>query len=174
MKSSVLQPKLAHLSPEARVFAVTAIAIAVGLLLSPVRMSNHTTAPNRAGFYPAEVMLQDLNAHRRTAGLLSLVSDSRLQYAALQHADDMIAKNYFDHNSPSGETPFQRLKADRIPFDWAGENIAQSDLQKDAQQALWMSPDHRANILNPHYTKVGISVVPMQDGQIMFVQEFTN
>jgi uncharacterized protein YkwD len=131
-----------------------------------------TEGGNRAAALQA--MLNDLNAHRTAQGLGPLTFSSKLDYAALQHADDMIAKDYFDHVSPSGSTPFTRMHADGIHYVWAGENIAESDSQTTAEQALWESPEHRANILNPHYKHVGISISSRPDGELVFVQEFTN
>jgi hypothetical protein len=41
-----------------------------------------------------------------------------------------------------------------------GENIAEADSAENANDGLMASPGHRANMLNPQYTHVGIAAVP--------------
>jgi cysteine-rich secretory family protein len=41
-----------------------------------------------------------------------------------------------------------------------GENVAQADSAEAAHQGLMESPGHRANMLNPKFTHVGIGVAP--------------
>jgi uncharacterized protein YkwD len=75
--------------------------------------------------------------------------------------------DYFDHVSPDGETPLDRIKASTYvprasPF-LLGENIALGTLQLSTPAAIvarWMkSPGHRANILNSEFRDSGIGVV---------------
>jgi len=86
----------------------------------------------------------------------------------------MAQNNYFDHQSPDGRSPFQRMHADGCRFSYAGENIAMSASEPEAYDALYHSPEHRDNILNPHYTRVGIGIAAAPDGTLMFVQDFSD
>lgn len=119
-------------------------------------------------------MLADLNTTRARAGLPMLRLDNKLTQVALQHGIDMAEHNYFAHESQDGKSPFERMKADRIPFAWAGENLAMSPDETTAYQALLQSPEHLANIMQRHFTKVGIAAVQGSDGEMLFVQDFTN
>jgi uncharacterized protein YkwD len=119
-------------------------------------------------------MLSDLNASRRRAGLRPLALDTRLNAAAYEHAADMAQHNYFDHTSPDGRSPFQRMHADGCRFSYAGENIAMSGSEPEAYNALYHSPEHRDNILNAHYTHVGIGIAAAPDGTLMYVQDFSD
>lgn len=119
-------------------------------------------------------MLADLNATRRKAGLRPLVLETRLTNAAVQHADDMAAHGYFDHTSPDGRSPFARMHAFGCRFGYAGENIALSGSEAEAYAALLQSPEHLQNILNAHYTHVGIGIAGAPDGSLMFVQDFSD
>ena len=119
-------------------------------------------------------MLSDLNASRRKAGLRPLTMETHLTTAAFEHAIDMAKHNYFDHTSPDGRSPFARMHADGCRFSYAGENIAMSGSESDAYDALYHSPEHRDNILNPHYTRVGIGIAQAPDGTLMFVQDFSD
>ncbi len=68
---------------------------------------------------------------------------------AESHCEDMIDRNFFAHNTPDGQTPFDRMKAG-ISYSSAGENIAmQVNLHRKNVMDSWMnSPGHHKNILN--------------------------
>jgi len=119
-------------------------------------------------------MLADLNATRARSGLSILKMDRKLSEVALAHGIDMVEHSYFDHASRDGQSPFDRMKHDRIAFSWAGENIAESPNEATAYAALLQSPEHLQNIMQPHFGKVGIAAVVAPDGQMFFVQDFTN
>ena len=79
----------------------------------------------------------------------------------------MVARDYFDHTSPGGETLLDRIKASTYLPPRAGyilgENIALGTMQlatPDAIVSSWMkSPGHRANILNGGFRDSGLGVV---------------
>ena len=119
-------------------------------------------------------MLADLNATRARAGLPQLQLDSRLSEVAREHAYDMVAHNYFDHQSPDGRSPFQRMRSGGCAYSWAGENLALSSDERSAYHALLNSAPHLQNIMQAHFAKVGIAAVREADGQMIFVQDFTD
>lgn len=96
-----------------------------------------------------------------------LSDNADLDSAASAHAEDMIAKGYFAHVSPTGESPTDWVKASGyVPRRYTyelGENIALCPLgaaTPAATVATWMSsPAHRANILTAGYRDSGIGVV---------------
>jgi uncharacterized YkwD family protein len=110
-----------------------------------------------------------VNQERAKQGLSALQSDAKLTTVALAKAKDMYSNNYFDHNSPTYGSPFDMMKQFGVSYSWAGENIAKG--QRDPQEVMtaWMnSSGHRANILNAHYTSIGVAYY---NGE--WVQEFT-
>ncbi|MFN2449694.1 MAG: CAP domain-containing protein [Candidatus Baltobacteraceae bacterium] len=121
-----------------------------------------------------ERMLADLNATRAHAGLRLLRLDNRLSRVALEHAIEMANAGYFDHDSGDGSTPFERMRRAGCAYDWAGENLALSPDEPAAYRALLASPGHLENILQPHFSKVGLSAVREADGDMLFVQDFTD
>ncbi len=143
---------------------------------SPVAYSPAQTASYTQIAYAGtqQQMLADLNATRRSAGLRPLVLERRLTMAAIGHAADMAQHGYFDHQSRDGKSPFDRMHADGCRFGYAGENIAMSDSEREAYSALMGSQEHRDNILNRHYTRVGIGIAAAPDGSLMFVQDFSD
>lgn len=108
-------------------------------------------------------ILDLVNAERQKAGLQPVVRESRLETAAQSHAQDMASRNYFEHNTPEGQTPTQQMQNAGYPLTgrWStGQNIARG--QTSAQQVMqdWMnSPGHRQNILNPAFQELGVGYV---------------
>ncbi|WP_093687106.1 CAP domain-containing protein [Sporolituus thermophilus] len=113
-----------------------------------------------------------LNADRAKYGLPALKVNPQLTDLARRYAQDMINRGYFSHYNPEGQSPFDRMRAAGISYRTAGENIAINRNVASAEQAFMNSPGHRANILNPNYTEVGIGVRHAADGSVYVVQEF--
>jgi uncharacterized protein YkwD len=62
----------------------------------------------------------------------------------------------------------------RITFTAAGENIAEAPDESMAYQGLLGSPPHLRNILRRNFSRIGIGVVDGPNGEMFFVQDFTN
>ncbi len=118
-------------------------------------------------------MLGYINVARAEAGLSGLVLDEELCQGALLKSKDMAVNNYFSHTSPTYGSPFDMMKSLGITYSLAGENIAKNSSVKGAHDAFMNSSEHRANILNAEYNKVGLGFY--QDGNYLYVtQWFTN
>lgn len=100
------------------------------------------------------------NRARADRGLRLLCVDPRLTRAARSHSREMVEKDYFSHNSYDGESVGARLG--RFGFDGSvhGENIARGyGAPAGAVPTFerWMtSADHRANILDGRFRRVGV------------------
>ena len=119
-------------------------------------------------------ILELMNAKRVEAGLQPLTIDNTLVQVARYKSDHMIQYNYFDHVTPQGTKYTDWLQAVGYKYTTAGENIAYNTY--DANELFtqwWNSPGHRANMMNPSYTKVGIGVI-QGNGKFMGTQEFSN
>lgn len=98
-----------------------------------------------------------VNEQRALNGLNPLTLNSGLSNVAETKAQDMHDNNYFSHTSPTYGSPFDMMTAFGISYSSAGENIAMGYATPDAVMNAWMnSPGHRANILNPSYTQIGV------------------
>lgn len=107
-----------------------------------------------------EELLNDTNQQRADSHLAPLRSSPRLAQAAFLKAQDMFAKQYWAHESPTGTTPWQWLSDANYNYTYAGENLAKNFKTADAATVAWMaSADHRSNILGSHYSEVGFAVV---------------
>ena len=116
-----------------------------------------------------------VNAERKKSGLNILSYDSVLQSAARQHSHEMRALNYFSHTSPvSGlKNPSDRVYRAGMSDFVVGENIALHSIDGGpdtvAAQLMhqWMnSLGHRANILRPEFTHIGIGVASSKDSAV--------
>jgi hypothetical protein len=89
----------------------------------------------------------------------ALALNNKLNAAAAAKAQDMVTKNYWSHDSPSGETPWQFIVASGYDYNQAGENLAYGFSNADNVLDAWMhSPEHRANVLDTDYSDVGFGV----------------
>lgn len=103
-------------------------------------------------------ILDLLQKERRQIGLPKLISDAHLNTIAQLHVQEMDHKQYFGHTSPMTGSPFNRLKTSGYVALKVGENIAQNHSLWDAHRALYRSLGHRQNMLDPHYTHIGIGL----------------
>jgi hypothetical protein len=99
------------------------------------------------------------NDARVAGGLSELKQNSLLASAAQSKANDMLARQYFAHNTPTGETPWTFIKASGYSYVTAGENLAIDFTEAESVQTAWMnSPGHKANIMNKAFQEIGIGI----------------
>ena len=120
------------------------------------------------------VLFENLNRVRIERGLSPLQLDSRLSGVAETHARDMAEYDFFTHESRDGRTPYDRMRNGGIRFRFAGENIAMAPSASIASDALYKSASHRDNMLDPQYHRVGIAVSKRADGELFFVEDFSD
>lgn len=114
-------------------------------------------------------ILKKMNNYRTSAGLSSLSLDSNLNSIANTRAEEISRTNCFSHIRPDGSRVVELF-----PNRWSGENIAYGQTSASAVAESWYnSTSHRANILNTHYTKMGVSVY-MKDGVAYWAQVLTS
>ncbi|WP_306659823.1 CAP domain-containing protein [Bacillus sp. AFS017336] len=116
------------------------------------------TSSNTASLSAYESKVVELtNAERTKAGLKPFTVNATLSKTARLKSQDMTDKNYFDHNSPTYGSPFDMMKQFGITYSYAAENIAKGQKTPEEVVTAWMnSAGHRANILNPNLTQIGV------------------
>jgi uncharacterized YkwD family protein len=136
--------------------------------------SAEATGDQNAEILPMEKeVLALVNQEREKHGLKPLQLDTAVSKAADMKSKDMRDHHYFDHQSPTYGSPFEMMKQQGIDFKAAGENIAAG--QKTAEEVMdgWMNSEgHRANILNPDFTHIGIGYVQGGDYGTYWTQLF--
>ncbi len=121
-----------------------------------------------------EKMLELVNGERTSRGLKPLKADPELAEVARAHSRDMFARGYFAHINPDGKNPFDRIKAGKVRFLTAGENLALGRSLKQCHEGLMQSPGHRANILRPQFGRLGIGILDGGIYGLMITQNFRN
>ncbi|ESU32699.1 hypothetical protein G3A_10170 [Bacillus sp. 17376] len=97
------------------------------------------------------------NEHRKKNGLPNLQPDTALSNVAQEKSNDMQAKNYFSHTSPTYGSPFDMMRDFGVSYNTAGENIAMGQRSAEEVVNAWMNSEgHRKNILSPNYTHIGV------------------
>ncbi|MFF8637027.1 CAP domain-containing protein [Streptomyces pilosus] len=97
------------------------------------------------------------NRARARAGLPPLTGDARLTEAAQAHSADMVARDFYSHTAPDGSGPLDRATAAGAARRTVGENIACGQRSPAEVVEGWLnSPGHRANILAPGFTHIGV------------------
>ncbi|GGU23952.1 CAP domain-containing protein [Streptomyces coeruleorubidus] len=110
------------------------------------------------GLAGAAAAVTDLtNRERARAGLPPLAADPLLTAAAQAHSADMVARAFYSHTAPDGSRPWDRAAAAGSTRRSIGENIACGQRSPAEVVEGWMnSPGHRANILKPGFTHLGV------------------
>lgn len=128
-------------------------------LIYPGDVINIPTVNSEAKSYESEVV-RLVNIERTKRGLSPLTENWQLSRVARYKSEDMKKGGYFSHTSPTYGTPFQMIKSFGISYRTAGENIAKGQSTPAAVVNAWMnSSGHRANILNPSFTEIGVGYV---------------
>ncbi|MBD0740952.1 CAP domain-containing protein [Streptomyces sp. CBMA152] len=137
---------------------------------SPVSQPGSAVTGTAAQYVQQVIALA--NTERAKAGCSPFKADSRLNSSAQEHADDMAARNYYEHDTPEGKNAGDRMTA--AGYDWHkwGENIHRGPKSPEAAMHDWMnSPGHRANILDCGFKDIGVGV-NLSDNGPWWVQNF--
>lgn len=106
----------------------------------------------------ANEVLRLVNIERANVGVAPLVLDEALCNAANMRAIEMDCTGVFGHKRPNGNSCFEVY--DICNVEWrnaCGENIAAGQATPEDVMKSWLgSAGHKANILSPEYTKMGL------------------
>jgi uncharacterized protein YkwD len=101
-----------------------------------------------------------INQQRQKMGLKPLRFSAKLSQAAQIHAQDLVKNNLFDHTGSNGSQPWDRVGAVGYSYSTIAENIAAGSKTPSQVFQQWMnSPGHRANMLNPNVSEVGVGFI---------------
>lgn len=131
------------------------ISIVTSLLLSNIVPLKKATLA-----YATEMgingLLVSTNDQRSSFGQPSLQLNNSLIAAAQAKANDMVARNYWSHNTPDGQEPWVFMDSAGYVYQKAGENLAYGFTTSSDTVTGWMnSPTHKANLLDGAFTEAG-------------------
>jgi uncharacterized protein YkwD len=154
-------------APRQAAVAGRASAIAAALAVACQNTELTPTPANLEAVRAAVLCL--VNRERAQNGDAPLILNPQLTQAAEGHGHEMVADDYFQHVSPSGLSPVDRIRGTGyIPGPNVGyvigENLAWGTFGLATPQAIvaaWIaSPGHLANILETQYTETGLGITP--------------
>jgi uncharacterized protein YkwD len=127
---------------------------------------------DQAGFVSR--VLDLTNVERQKAGLEPLALSTQLSDAAQGYSQVLASSGCFEHTC--GPVPRFEDRVGQAGYNgWnaLGENIAAGYPTAEAVVAGWMSsPGHRANLLSPNFTEMGIGLVNGGKYGAYWTQEF--
>ena len=136
--------------------------LALALLAEGALVANLMARQSGHDFLAAVIQSEIIsltNAQRAQNSVGALVENKQLDVAAQQKADNMAKFSYFSHNGPDGKTPWEWIGESGYDYQYAGENLAVRFTDSKDVVVGWMaSPTHRANIVKPAYTDVGVGI----------------
>lgn len=154
------------------------------------------TLPSSSAYQPPQVgrlrqvMLELINRDRAAVGLAPVQMDSLAAQVGQAHAEEMAAHLYMSHWNLKGWGPDLRYSIagghdavmENVYMSWqrysSGTPVPIDDWEqivREAQSSLMTSPGHRANILEPEHTHVGIGIAyNWRTGDVRIAQEFVN
>jgi len=131
----------------------------VAVFVTVLFLAGTADAASTAALTRAESsLLIAMNEARRAHGLRPLHADGRLERAARGHSAHMLRTGTFFHGAFSARIRRVGVRAPRV-----GENLAWgvgSFARARAIVSSWLaSPPHRANLLHPGYSLVGVGAL---------------
>lgn len=130
------------------------VSIIASIFLSFWRPTGNTLAYSTS--MSAGGLLSSTNVQRANNGKPALSINAKLNSSAQAKANDMVARNYWAHNTPQGQEPWVFFDNAGYAYLKAGENLAYGFATSADTVSGWMnSPTHKANMLDGAFTEVG-------------------
>jgi len=139
------------------IFFIAVVLTAEGVFVADL-LARQSAFNFVAAVLPGEIVALT-NDERAQNSVGQLQENSLLDAAAQAKANDMAAKGYFSHIGPDGKEPWAWVAGAGYDYSYAGENLAVHFVDSSDVVNAWMaSPTHRANIVKPVYTQIGVGV----------------
>lgn len=118
-------------------------------------------------------LFDHVNESRVLSGVSALRWDEVLAAAARQHCALLVQHDSLSHQFPGEPDLKQRLNDAGAAFSGAAENVAVAATPEEIHYEWMHSPPHRANILDPNLTAIGIATQQGSKG-LYAVQDFSH
>jgi len=130
------------------------------LLAVPVPLVARAAAtPSVTLDWEEQTLWQLIRDARSEAGLPLVTTDDQVMVLARERSKDMVARHYFDHYAPDGQTFLDLMPRYGLTSPHAGETLQENnraDSATEAARALIASPEHHAVLFDARYTIGGI------------------
>lgn len=119
-----------------------------------------------------EILFDHVNESRVLTGLPVLHWDANLAAAAKKHCALMVQHAALSHQFSGEQGLKERVRDTGAEFTVVAENVALAPTPDEIHDEWMHSPPHRANILDPELTSIGIAEMPGNKG-LYAVQDFS-
>ncbi len=109
-----------------------------------------------------------VNADQASAGLPALAWNGQIASIAVGWSQQMAASGVLSHNDEYFSSSTRTL----IGSNAEGENVATTGSPAAADYAFMQSPGHRANILDPRFTDIGVGAAQDSSGRWWWTEDF--
>lgn len=114
---------------------------------------------------PEAELVSLINKERELGGIPPLIVDWEIARLARYKSEEMKNHGLFDHESLVYGNPAQLLERFHIQFCRAGANIAMGqDTPQEVMDAWHGSTGHKANLINPDFTRAGVGLAQDENG----------
>jgi len=142
----------------------------LALIFSPLLATNIFSQQVPTG--DVKFLFDAVNYDRKSENLPPLRWSAELAAAARAHVHQLAERNRLSHRFPGEPDIAERARAAGAHFSMLAENIAEAPSIDELHIGWMKSPPHRANILNPKLTAIGIAV-ELRDEEYFGVQDFS-
>jgi hypothetical protein len=122
---------------------------------------------------PEQILFQSANRERAARGLPPLAWNAALAEAARQHALRLAQQNSLSHQLPGEPNVAARAALAGARFRTIAENVAEGHSAVSLHEQWMKSPPHRANLLDPQLSSVGIAVAKRNE-TLFAVEDFSD
>ena len=140
--------------------------------LPPAPAPNPQPAPTPGAINPAEFerrVFELTNEERVRYGLTPFIWNDTLANLSRAHSIDLAVNNIMGHIGSDGSHPGERTDRAGITWSYLAENVAAGRSDPATVVAGWMNlPGHRANILNPNLTHLGVGFYQLEGSQFRY------
>jgi len=130
------------------------------LLAVPVPLVARAAAtPSVTLDWEEQTLWQLIRDARAGAGLPAVAENNQVVVLARERSTDMVARHYFDHYAPDGQTFLDLMPRYGLTSPHAGETLQENnraDSAIEAARALIASPEHHAVLFDARYTIGGV------------------
>ena len=114
-----------------------------------------------------------VNSARAQAGVAAVTVVAAINQAAQGQSSYQASIQKMTHTGADGSNAGQRIAAQGYAWSTWAENVAAGQVDCASVMSAWMgSAGHRANILNPAMTSIGVGAVKGTNGVIYWTMDF--
>ena len=132
----------------------------------------------------------EVNDRRADRNLTTIEWDATVASVSRAHSADMHERDYFDHDNPDGQSPYDRFQevagycrtyGENLAMTWIDRDIAgeDGDRHRTAEDVAvgvveqWMdSPPHREAMFEENWDRGGVGVYLGDDGKVLATHNF--